>query len=802
MEETKKNNNHQTDDFLELGELILICTRKWHWFLISFLITLSLAVFYILKTPSSYERTAEVQIKSNADGGASFTIQHAFSDMGGLIGMNTTVVNELRALLSTDVMFDVVKRLNLDVEYVVDGTFHDDVLYGSNLPVLVHFLSLDDQEDVGCDIKVSEDLLSYELTNFVHFENGDFQELDELINGRMGDTLNTVLGPIIVEINPRFKRIADRDIKDMCIHVNRTNLHTSQELWSACVTVTQEEEKAEILTLAVEDVSTERGDDILNMMIKVYNENWIRDKNVIADGTSMFINDRLKIIESELSSVDNDISSYKSKNLLPDVKAAADIYMQENAAISNQLRDLESQLYMTNYIRDYLSVQKNQTSSLPVSSGMQNTNIEMQIAQYNDKMIIRNRLESNSSSENELVKQYDEELATMRKSILVSIDNHIAAISNQVRTLKRSEQQALSRISSNPKQAEMLLSAERQQAVKEALYLFLLQKREENELSQSFTAYNTRIIQRPGGSQRPTSPVKRNILLIALAVGLVIPLAIIYVKEVTDTTLRGKKDLEDLDIPLFAEIPIDNDSKKWNLLSKRNKTQLEAVVKEGNRNAINEAFRVLRTNMEFAFKPGNNVVMFTSFNAESGKSFLCLNSALAFAFKGKKVLVIDGDMRHASLSKWACPEKYTDGLSSLLDKKCDLSKAIEKSVNDVKGFDVLPVGEIPNNPSELIGNGILGDVISELKQAYDYVFIDCPPVDVVADARIIETYTDETMFAIRSGLLDRSLLGDLSDFYNEKRFKNLHLILNGTAMAKGKYSYRNRYHSSSYFSFS
>lgn len=797
MEETKNKKINQTDDFIEFGELLLLCARKWHWFLISFLIAGLLAMFYIVKTPSAYKRTAEVQIKSNTEGGQSVTVQKAFSDMGGLIGMNTNVVNELRALLSSDVMFEVVQRLNLDVNYAVDGTFHDNVLYGSDLPVFVHFLKLSNNDNVGCDVKVSKDLLSVELTNFTYFEDGKLQELDEQISSKVGDTLNTVLGPIVVEQNPYFKGVADK-----VIHVNRINLYSSQEIWSGCVTVTQEEEKADILTLSVIDVSTERGDDVLNMMIKVYNERWIKDKNVIADGTSMFINDRLKIIETELSTVDNDISSYKSKNLLPDVKAAADIYMQENANISNQLRELESQLYMTNYIRDYLSVQKNSTSSLPVSSGMQNTNIEMQIAQYNDKMIIRNRLESNSSSENELVKQYDEELATMRKSILVSIDNHIAAISNQVRTLKRSEQQALSRISSNPKQAEMLLSAERQQAVKEALYLFLLQKREENELSQSFTAYNTRIIKRPGGSQLPHSPVKRNILLIALAVGLVIPLAVIYVKEAMNTTLRGKKDLENLDIPLFAEIPIDDDSKKWNLLSKRNKTQLEAVVKEGNRNAINEAFRVLRTNMEFAFKPENNVVMFTSFNAESGKSFLCLNSALAFAFKGKKVLVIDGDMRHASLSKWACPEKYTDGLSSLLDKKCDLSKAIEKSVNDVKGFDVLPVGEIPNNPSELIGNGILGDVIAALKQSYDYIFIDCPPVDVVADARIIETYADETMFAIRSGLLDRSLLGDLSDFYNEKRFKNLHLILNGTAMAKGKYSYRNRYHSSSYFSFS
>ncbi len=789
MEETKNSGTVQSEDFIEFGELLLMCLKKWYWFAISLAIVMSLAFLYILRTPSSYKRTAEVQIKSESKGGQSFSIQNAFSDMGGLIGMNTNVSNELRAFMSADVMYEVVQRLQLDMEYVVDGPLHDNVLYGSNLPITVSFLDLASDKNVSCDVTLDSGRVV--VDKYTCFENGKLKKLDQENLCAVGDTLvGTPVGRMVIMTNPKFLGSFTGTI-----HVTHTNVASASESWAKCLTVTQEDENAEIITLAIMDVSKERGDDILDMMIKVYNENWIKDKNQIADGTSLFITERLKIIESELSTVDNDISSYKSKNLLPDVKAVAEMYMQENANISNQLRDLNAQLYMTNYIRDYLSVQKNQTSPLPVSSGLQNVNIESQIAEYNDKMLNRNRLESNSSSENDLVKQLDKELGTMRRAILVSIDNQIAAIDNQVRNLKKSEQKALSRISSNPKQAEMLLSAERQQAVKEALYLFLLQKREENELSQSFTAYNTRIIKKPGGSSLPDAPIKRNIFLLAFAIAFIIPLAIIYIKASMNNTLRGKKDLENLPIPLFAEIPMADKSKFWRI----NRKDVDAVVEQGNRDAINEAFRVLRTNLEFLDQKHGNVMMFTSFNAESGKSFLCLNTALSFAFKGKKILMIDGDMRHASLSKWA--DSPSKGLSTYLSgKDTKVADVIVKSVNDNNGLDMIPAGEIPDNPSELVGNGLLQSAIEQLKTQYDYVFIDCPPVDVVADARIIETCVDETLFSIRSGLLDRSLLKDLVDLYNENRFKNMHLILNGTPMDKGKYSYRNRYHSSSYLS--
>ena len=787
------NENIIVEDSLDFEELYSQVKMHWHWFAISILVFLALAVLYILMTPSSYTRSAEVQIKTEDPGGPGLKMQNSFNDMGfGSSGAK--VNNELRALISPDLMCEVIQRYHLDIQYEDVGGLKGQVLYGSKLPVMVDFLDITDYVDVSC-------VMNLDRNDFVVLSDFTFHDLEEgnkMTSGdkcriHIGDTTNTPIGRVLVTRVPDFH--SRRPITT--INIKRTNLFKSQENWTSKLSVTQEDIKAQIITLMVKDVSPQRGDAFLGGIISIYNENWVKDKNQIADGTSRFINERLKIIEEELSSVDNNISSYKSRNLLPDVKAVAEMYMQENANISNQLRELNSQLYMTQYIRDYLASESNQTKVLPVSSGIQNANIERQISEYNEKLLKRNRLEANSSSENDLVKGMDADLASLRSAIIVSIDNQVAAINNRINALKHSERNALSRISSNPIQAEMLLSAERQQAVKEALYLFLLQKREENELSQAYTAYNTRLIKRPGGSIFPSAPRKRNILFVAFLFGILIPLGILYARLTTDNTLRGKKDLELVPIPLLGEIPLVQRQRKWWCFWKKPRRIHTAVVQPGNRNAVNEAFRVMRTNLEFMASKRSQVVMLTSFNAGSGKSFICVNTALSLAIKNKKVLMIDCDMRHASLSKWA--KNPTTGLSACLNGKVkDVEEVLVKSVGGYVGLDVLAVGGIPPNPTELIGNGLLPQIVENMRNKYDYILLDCPPIDIVADAQIIESFVDRTLFVVRAGLLERSMLDELTNIYDEKRFKNMSLILNGTSMEKGKFSYRYGYHSDYY----
>lgn len=548
-------------------------------------------------------------------------------------------------------------------------------------------------------------------------------------------------------------------------------------------------EDATIINLSIDDASVQKAEDILNTLIEVYNEKWIQDKNQIAVSTSRFIGERLGVIENELGHVDENISNYKSEHLLPDVQAASSLYMSQSAENKKEIQTLTNQLATAQFIRHELGG-KEMNQPLPTNSGIANVNIESQIGEYNKMVLDRNRLIANSSEKNPLVKDLGNSMQSMKRTILQSVDNLIVSLNTQIRSIRQQEATTTQQLASNPSQAKYLLSVERQQKVKEELYLYLLQKREENELSQAFTAYNTRMITAPRGSALPTAPNKKNILLVALALGLLVPAVIIFMQENMNTKVRGKKDLENLSVPYLGEIPLYFRNKK-----KKNKfSEYAIVVEEGNRNIINEAFRVLRSNVDFMKSKNTEQKVFieTSFNPGSGKSFLSMNIAMSFAIKGKKVLVIDGDLRHGTISAYVGSPKK--GLSDYLGNKEVVWNELLVIDKKYPNLHIIPVGTIPPNPTELLEDGSLATLMQDLRDEYDYIFIDCPPIDIVADTQIIEQYADRTLFVVRAGLLDRSLLPELESIYQEKRFKNLSVILNGTESTGGRYGYRYGYH--------
>ena len=558
----------------------------------------------------------------------------------------------------------------------------------------------------------------------------------------------------------------------------------TQKLWAELGN-----EDATIINLSIDDASVQKAEDILNTLIEVYNEKWIQDKNQIAVSTSRFIGERLGVIENELGHVDENISSYKSEHLLPDVQAASNLYMSQSAENKKEIQTLTNQLATAQFIRRELGG-KEMNQPLPTNSGIANVNIESQIGEYNKMVLDRNRLIANSSEKNPLVKDLGNSMQSMKRTILQSVDNLIVSLNTQIRSIRQQEATTTQQLASNPSQAKYLLSIERQQKVKEELYLYLLQKREENELSQAFTAYNTRMITAPRGSALPTAPNKKNILLVALALGLLVPAVIIFMQENMNTKVRGKKDLENLSVPYLGEIPLYFRNKK-----KKNKfSEYAIVVEEGNRNIINEAFRVLRSNVDFMKSKNTEQKVFieTSFNPGSGKSFLSMNIAMSFAIKGKKVLVIDGDLRHGTISAYVGSPKK--GLSDYLGNKEVVWNELLVIDKKYPNLHIIPVGTIPPNPTELLEDGSLATLMQDLRDEYDYIFIDCPPIDIVADTQIIEQYADRTLFVVRAGLLDRSLLPELESIYQEKRFKNLSVILNGTESTGGRYGYRYGYH--------
>lgn len=791
MSENQTNTVSRQEETINIKDLIFLYLSKWKWFVLSLAVCLGVAVLYLLKSPSVYTRSATLLIEDNDKGSSISTADLGFSDMG-LFQSNTNVNNEIIAMSSPALMQNVVQRLNLDMNYACDGRFHDEVLYGTSQPVVVKMEDLSSNQSAALTLRIKADG-AVELYDFVL--SGEKLKHKESVKGKMLQPINTPLGKVTVSPTVFYAPGTDMEI-----FVSKSTLYGATTSYSSRLKVSLLQKEATVVSLSIEDVSVERANDVLNTLISAYNESWVEAKNQIAVSTSAFIDDRLRVIEQELGTVEEDISSYKSKNLISDLQVSSDLYIQQSSETEVKMLELSNRMYMAKYISDYLAKEDHAFDLLPAGTGIESSGIENQIAEYNTLLLQRNNLVAISSTSNPLVVDWDKSLTSMRAAIVTSLDNYIVMLQTQMNTLRQQESQATSRIAATPDQAKYLLSVERQQKVKESLYLFLLQKREENELSQAFTAYNTRLITPPTGSTNPTSPAKMQILLIAFVLGLAIPMGVFFIIISGNTKLRGKKDLDNMSVPYIGEIPM-YDGKKRSIkrilpdIARRRggKTEdVSIVVKEGSRDVVNEAFRVVRTNLEFmAGASSHHVYMTTSFNPGSGKTFITANMAMSLAIRGRKVLVIDGDLRRATASRLV--QSPSTGLSDWLgERETDMEKILIRT--DIhENLWIMPVGTIPPNPTELLQSGRLKQLIDTLKDRFDCIFIDCPPINIVADTQIISKVADRTVFIVRAGLLERSMLSELENDFRDGRYPAMCMVLNGTVSKGGRYGYRYGY---------
>lgn len=797
---SQENNTgfEQEEQALSIRELWSMCVSRWSWFVGSIVVCLLVATIYILKTPPVYSRQASILIKEDPKKSNSIgDVSAEFANMG--LGMSRlNVNNEIISFSSPDLMTEVVKRLHLETNYAFNGGFftpghrlYKRTLYGSTLPMQVEFLDLGNNDGVSFVVTPEQDG-KVTLKDF----NWKKEKYKEKLTVAPGDTVQTVAGRVILHSNPYFTGEWNEDLL-----VGRGSYYGTARRYLGRLSIALADKNATVVNLTMNDVNTQRAVDVLNMLVNVYNEQWIKDKNLITTSTNEFIAERLRVIEKELGSVDNSISDFKSRNRMPDLRAAANMDMQLSVQAKQQITEINNQISIARYLLAYIRDSKGKL--LPANTGLNDGNIASVINEYNNTLLQRNRLAENSSEENYLVKDMDQQLASMSTVIISSIENFITAQEMLLQSYQSTQSMLDARVVSNPQQAGQLLSDERQQKVKEALYLFLLQKREENELSQAFIAHNNRVITMPGGGSAPISPKRMMILLVALVMGVGLPFGFIYFLEITNNTVRGRKDLENMSAPFVGEIPATFARKRqlWDHLiprisSKDDPMDRKIVVKPHSRDVVNEAFRVVRTNLEFmrGANEKGGVFMFTSVNPGSGKTFICSNLSTAFAIKGRKVIAVDLDLRKKSLSLFAGNPKK--GVSNYLaGKEANFHPLIVKNIEG-SGLDILPMGTIPPNPSELLSDPRLESMISELRKEYEYIFLDCPPVEIVTDADIVNRFVDSTLFIIRAGVMDRSMIPEVERYYRLGKYKNMCLILNGSddsARYGYKYGYKYGY---------
>ena len=770
---TKKN-----DNYLTIANLKEVFFNNIWLFLISVFIALALALGYIIITPPTYQRSASILLKDDARKSGGSLAPQGFEDMG-LFKSNTNINNEISTMYTPMLMQEVVKRLKLDYNYSLKykKVRWVDLYNASPVRVELDSTLLSSYLSFCIDIDSEQE---FSLSEFV--VNGN--ESDYTIRGVFDDTLETQYGKMRIIKSNAFTPNSLH--KQVYFAKNRIGAVAGSLL--SQLSVGLRNEQTSIIDLSITDGVAQRAEDVLNTLISVYNENWIKDRNQITLSTSEFINERLKVIERELGGVDDDISAYKSRNLLPDVSAVANIQLAQSTTNANRQLALNNQLSMAQYIKQYMQNATTGNRLLPANSGIENGAIENQIASYNDLLLQKNNLLSNSSESNPVVADMITRLNAMKEIIMISIDDLISSLTLQIDNARREARANDARIATNPTQAKYLLSVERQQKVKEELYLFLLQKREEMELSQAFTAYNTRILNPAGGSGVPVSPKRMIILLFALAIGLFLPILYLLLKEMWNTTVQDKKDLEDLTIPIAGSIPLL--SKKTSEQKIKDKNAPLIVIEDKNRDMINEAFRVVRTNIDFMAQgeKKNKVLLFISYMPGSGKSFISANLAISEALKGAKVLIIDTDLRKGTLSGYVGSPQT--GLANYLNGKVEHVEEVIVKGKLHPNLDVLPVGMLPPNPSELLLTDRFGKLVERMRDKYDYIYLDCTPVELLPDAAIVVKHCDMSVFIVRAGLMEKRSLPDLEQLYQNKRYKEMCLIINGVKYSQSRYYYR------------
>lgn len=786
------------DDSLSIMDMLMLCLRHWPWFILSLFICMGAATLYLLSTPKTYTRTTSILVKSSGEKSNDIKL---IEDLG-VNNITSNISDEIAAIHSPAVVYDLVKRLHLNFSYYHAGYFRDEPLYAESLPVEVELPDLDDNATASFTLTLNGD----ETATLSEIVLHDGEKADDT-KVSIGKKCKTPLGEITIKPTLYYKK----GTHDAML-VRRVGFTAAASRYGSLISAALQPNTRNIIDITCVDHSIPRAENILKTIVNIYNENWVKNRNQVSVSTNEFIKERLAVIEDELGHVEGDIAAYKSSRGMLSVEQAAGQAISKEATSDAERQAINNQLYMIRYVRNYVSDPSHAKQLMPASTGIGNAAIEAQIAEYNTRILERNNLVSNSSERNPLVGDMDINLGNLRSAIMKSLDNAQTTLNAQLSSVQAVHGQALSQLSAAPQQQNHLLSFERQQKVKESLYLFLLQKREENELSQAFTAYNTRIIADPWGSSAPTSPDQNRILMMAFAIALALPAAFFIIRETSNSKVRGRKDLENLTIPYMGELPLWKPKKGEATETTENGYRF--VVRQHSRDITNEAYRVVRTNLEFMTNEEKQckVIMLTSFNPGSGKTFITANLGASFAIRDSRVICIDLDLRRGSLSEYAGKPKtgLTNYLSGQLADYHDvivhqsIAEGKDGEASSAKTLDILPIGKIPPNPTELLYSPKLKPMIDELRQHYDYIFVDCPPVEIVADATIISREADVTIFVVRAGLLERSMLPELQKNYDEKKYKNMAILLNGTdaehhygyhryGYGYGRYGYGKRY---------
>ena len=746
--------------------------KHWKSFILCIIAFVALAYLYLRYTAPEYGISAKIMLIKDKTSGPETIV---FDDLQNFSEKSTKVDDEIEILKSRSLMVNVVKDLSLNYRFFSEGRIHKQELYPKP-PIKVNFFESDSIiQDSGFIFHVN--ILSD--TKFEYHIDGEETSKEFSFGTDIPTPIgNMVITPNIVDINK---------LKGSSIMVRIDPIEKIAKLYKDKLVISSTQEGSNVLTISLEDQVIEKAINIIDELIKQYNNKSIEEKALIAKKTSDFINERIDLIASDLSQVDSSAVNFKAGNRLTNIASDANIYVAAGSENEQQLIAVSTELNMANYMKDFVSNQ-DANELIPANLGLADPALAETTTRYNGLVLERERLLKSSSEKNPIVVNIDQQLSGLKQTMSQSLNNLTNTLSIRVNNLKNREAKINSRIYSVPGQERKFRDIERQQQIKESLYLYLLEKREESVLSLAAKSANAKIID-PAYlmSEFPVSPKKKIIYLAAVIFGLLVPYSIIYLKNILDTKIHSKEDVVKAvsNVPFLAEIPKIPNSKK-------------AFIKRNDRSVLAESFRILHTNLDYFInskKVSNDkgiVIYVTSTISGEGKSFIAENLALTFAYSNKKVLLLGADIRNPSFRGVLNDKKINkfNGLTEYLIGKKEINEIIQPVLDEGK-LDIITSGTIPPNPAEILMNDKMGLLFEEVKKHYDFIVVDTAPSMLVTDTLLISNFADQTIYVTRAGYTDKKILAFPQEIQNGKKLKGMVMVVNEVLDAN--FGYGNKY---------